>query len=81
MLHVNANGNMTHLDESQMEVHRPTSLCTTKYSIYIGRCNVRSMYITGKRAQIEKKMDRYRLDIFGLREVKWSLTGKTYLAK
>lgn len=70
---------MTHLDESQMEVHRPTSLCTTKDSIYIGSWNVRSMCITGKRAQIEKKFDRYRLDIFGLREVKWSMIGKPTL--
>ena len=51
--------NMTQVDESREEVHRPMSLCTPKDNIYIGCWNVRSMYTTGKTAQIEQEMDRY----------------------
>ncbi|XP_061176179.1 craniofacial development protein 2-like [Saccostrea echinata] len=70
---------MTLVDESQLEVHKPKSLCTPKDNIYIGSWNVRSMYVTGKTAQIEQEMDRYRLDIIGLSEVRWPMNGKTTL--
>lgn len=37
------------------------------------------MYITGRTAQIEMEMDRYRLDIIGLSEIRWPMNGKTTL--
>nr|XP_022322870.1 craniofacial development protein 2-like [Crassostrea virginica] len=70
---------MTRVDESREEVHSPMSLCTPKDNLYIGSWNVRSMYITGKTAQVEKEMDRYQLDIIGLSEVRWPKNGKTIL--
>ena len=75
----NAVDNMTQVDESREEVHRPMSLCTPKDNLYIGSWNVRSMYITGKTAQIEQEMDRYHLDVLGLSEVRWPMNGKVTL--
>ena len=37
------------------------------------------MYSAGKTAQIEKEMDRYKLDILGLSEVRWTNNGKITL--
>ena len=67
------------MDESRQEVHRPMSLCTPKDNLYIGSWNVRSMYITGKTAQIEQEMNRYHLDVLGLSEVRWPMNGKVTL--
>jgi hypothetical protein len=45
----------------------------------MGSWNIRSMYITGKTAQIDQEMDRYSIDILGLSEVRWSMNGKVTL--
>ena len=35
------------------------------------------MYITGNTTQAEKEIDRYKLDIIGHNEVRWSKNAKT----
>jgi hypothetical protein len=37
----------------------------------IGSWNVRTLFQKGKLAQLDREMDRYKLDILGVREVRW----------
>jgi hypothetical protein len=46
-----------------------------------GNWNVRSMYITGKTAQIDQEMDGYGIDILGLSEARWPMNGKNHTTK
>ena len=41
---------------------------------------VRTMYETGKAAQVARDMDKYRLEILGLSEVRWTSSGQVNLA-
>jgi hypothetical protein len=47
--------------------------------MFIGCWNVRTMYQTGKAAQISREMDRYNIEILGLSEVRWPTSGSTRL--
>ena len=38
----------------------------------VGCWNVRTMYTVGKAAQIAREMERYRLDLLGLSEIRWT---------
>ena len=49
------------MDESPREVHKLTPLCTPKENIFLGSWNVRTMYATGKTAEVEREMDRYKI--------------------
>ncbi|CAC5391632.1 unnamed protein product [Mytilus coruscus] len=60
---------MTLVDESPREVHKPTPLCTPKENKLLGIWNVRTMYATGKTAEVEREMDRYNIEILALNEV------------
>ena len=42
--------------------------------------NVRTLYQTGKLAQVVREFDEYRLDILGVSEARWSGSGKRRLA-
>lgn len=46
----------------------------------IGNWNVRTLYETGKSAQVAREMDRYNIDVLGLSEVRWNTSGDTTLA-
>ena len=63
-----------------MTAHSTTrpSLLHPKQSCYIGAWNVRTMYETGKAAQIERemnKMNKYNIQILGISESRWIGNG------
>ena len=45
----------------------------------MGAWNVCGMYETGKTAQVFKEMERYRLNVLGLSEIRWTGSGKITL--
>ena len=47
-----------------------------KTVIRLATWNVRTMFETGKTAQVTKEMERYDLDIFGVSECRWTGTGR-----
>ena len=67
---------MTRRDESRKEVSPPTqSLATPRKIIRVGAWNVRTMYESGKTAQVIKEMDRYKVNILGISEMRWTDSG------
>ena len=56
---------------------KPTELFSAKYTTKIGTWNVRTLYQSGKCAQAAKEMDRYKIDLLGLSEVRWNTSGMT----
>ena len=52
------------------------SLANPKVTRRIGTWNVRSMYATGKTAQVLREMRRYHLDILGISECRSTGSGK-----
>ena len=71
---------MTTRDQSREGVSGPTSsLATPKHTLRVGAWNVRTMYETGKTAQVFKEMERYGLNILGLSEIRWTGSGKITL--
>ena len=72
---------MTFCGESQMmETTAPTTLLTTKKPLKIGTWNVRTLFESGKAAQVAIEMNRYHLSILGLCETRWTQSGKRRLA-
>uniref|UniRef100_A0A3B1KAX6 Endonuclease/exonuclease/phosphatase domain-containing protein n=1 Tax=Astyanax mexicanus TaxID=7994 RepID=A0A3B1KAX6_ASTMX len=69
---------MTVLDESlQQEVRSAmASLLGPKTTIRLGAWNVRTMFDTSKTAQVTSEMRRYRLDILGISECRWTGSGR-----
>ena len=68
---------MTSMGESLREAHRPTrSLATLKSKMRVGCWNIRTMYTAGKAAQVAREMERYRLDLMGLNEIRWTGAGR-----
>lgn len=52
------------------------SLLRPKTKIRIGAWNVRTMYETSKSAQVTNEMKKYRLDILGVSECRWTGAGR-----
>ena len=52
------------------------SLTSPRHQVRVGTWNVRTMYETGKTAQVIKEMQRYKLNILGLSEVRWAGANK-----
>ena len=71
---------MTRTGESPREASEPTTLLTTKAKTRIGTWNIRTLYETGKTAQVCREMHRYNLKILGLCETRWNGSGRTRLA-
>ena len=71
---------MTRAGESLREASVPTTLLTTKSRTRIGTWNIRTLYETGRSAQVCREMHRYNLKILGLCETRWTGTGRTSLA-
>ena len=64
--HMNVNG------ESRKETNdRKMEVLNTKTKTRIGFWNVRTMYETGKLAQVKAEMRRYNLRILGISESRW----------
>ena len=49
---------------------------STRTKTRIGFCNVRTMYETGKLAQVTAEMRRYNLHVLGVSESRWIGTGR-----
>ncbi|XP_078574162.1 uncharacterized protein LOC144860669 [Branchiostoma floridae x Branchiostoma japonicum] len=73
-------GLMTQGSESRKEAARPTPLLTPKTTIKIGTWNVRTMYETGRTAQVAKEMRSYNISLLGLSETRWLQAGQLRLA-
>ena len=73
---------LTCTGESLREAGAPTTLLTTntKTKTRIGTWNIRTLYETGKSAQLCQEMRRYNLKLLGLCETRWTGTGRTRLA-
>ena len=48
-----------------------------KTNTIIGTWNVRTLYACGKVKELTHELDRYRWDILGLAEVRWTSCGET----
>jgi len=55
---------------------RTTEVLNAKVKTRIGFWNVRTMYDTGKLAQVTSEMRRYNLDILGISESRWTESGR-----
>ena len=55
---------------------RKVELLNAKHKTRIGFWNVRTMYDTGKLAQVTSEMRRYNLDILGVSESRWTGSGR-----
>ena len=71
---------MTRAGESPREASAPTTLLNIKTKTKIGTWNIRTLYESGKTAQVCKEMHRYNLRILGLCETRWNGIGQTRLA-
>ena len=71
---------MTCTGESPRKAGVPTTLLTTRTKTRIGTWNIRTLYETGKSAQVCQEMHRYNLKLLGLCETRWTGTGRTRLA-
>ena len=68
-----AGHNMTPICRSLWEAHRLTrSLATPKSKMCVGCWNILTMYTVRKAAQVAQEMERYRLDLMGLSEIRWT---------
>jgi hypothetical protein len=70
---------MTHCSENNQEAAMPTNLLSTTSASILGTWNVRTMYQSGKPAQIAKKIHKHKIEVMGLSETRWISTGKTIL--
>jgi hypothetical protein len=48
----------------------------TQIRTRIGSWNVRTLFQKRKLAQLNREMDRYKLDILGVSEVRWNRSGQ-----
>jgi len=56
-------------------------LFSPKFRTWIGQWNVRTLYESGKVAQLAAEMGRYRLEILGVSEARWNQFGETELIR
>ena len=72
---------MKHGSESQkMEATRPMTIVSTRTTIITGTWNVRTMFETGKTAQVAAEMRNYNISILGISESRWTDSGQKRLA-
>ena len=69
-------GKMKDASQTQMEADRPmVDFLKTKKKMKVACWNVRSLYQTGKLAQVVREFDNYNLYIIGISEARWTGTG------
>ena len=74
-----AGGSMTRDGQSRKEAVLPTTILSTRATTKIGTWNVRTMYESGKPAQVANEMQAYCLDILGISEARWKGSGHLQL--
>ena len=63
--------------ESRKEARaRKPRILMAKSCTKIGTWNVRTLYSTGKLAQVTNELKRHKLDILGISEMRWTGSGK-----
>ena len=68
---------MTDSDQSRKEAAvMTTGAVSAKTTTLIGFWNVRTMYEQGRVAQVIAEMKRYKLDILGVSESRWTKSGR-----
>ncbi|KAI8491212.1 hypothetical protein Bbelb_308450 [Branchiostoma belcheri] len=68
---------VTASNESRKEVRDPMcQFLSAKGETKIGTWNVRTLYQTGKMAQLLKEFEEYQLNILGISEMRWTGSGK-----
>lgn len=72
---------MTSDSESQrhLEAVRPKTIISTRTTTTIATWNVRTMYETGKTAQVAAEMKKFNLTILGISEARWNGFGQKRL--
>ena len=71
---------MTQDGESPREASLLTNLVSTKTTTNIGTWNIRTLYESGKSAQVAKEMNQYKINVLGLCETRWNGSGRTKLS-
>ena len=67
---------MTSKDEIREEVSTPMeSLAKPKHIVRVAAWNVGTMYETGRAAQVVGEMERYKVNILGVSEMRWTDSG------
>lgn len=65
------------LEETKNGIQRPMeALFSAKTITRIGTWNVRTLYQSGRLAQLLKEFDDYQLDILGISEMRWIESGR-----
>ena len=67
---------MNDVSEIRLEANNKRSILNTRTKLRIGFWNVRTMYETGKQAQVLREMKENKLHILGISECRWTDFGK-----
>ncbi|XP_071136879.1 craniofacial development protein 2-like [Mytilus edulis] len=67
---------MNGTSESQQEASHTISILNARTKLKLGFWNVRTMYETGKQAQVVREMKENKLHILGISECRWTGFGK-----
>lgn len=70
---------MTSCKQSRKEAATLTTLLTTRKNLNIGTWNIRTMFESGKTAQVAREMYNYNLVLLGLCETRWKQSGQLRL--
>ena len=71
---------MTQCSESRKEAARLTPLLTPRTLTRLATWNIRTMYETGKTVQVAREMERYKIRVLGLCEIRWIQSGQLRLS-
>ena len=61
--------------KQRMTLNKPITLFSPKLVTKVAQWNVRTMYETGRCAQIAKEMRNYGIDVLGISEARWNQSG------
>ena len=67
---------MNGVSESHTEADNMKGILNTRTKLKIGCWNVRTMYETGKQAQVIREMSAFKLHLLGISECRWTGCGK-----
>jgi len=71
---------MTRPSQSRKDAGPPTPLLSSKKISRVGTWNVRTMYESGKAAQVAAELRNYNLSVLGVSETRWTQAGQTRLS-
>ena len=71
-----ANTRLEQRAKQRMTHKPPIKLLSPKACVKIGQWNVRTLFETGKCAQVVKEMQRYGISILGVSEMRWNSCGR-----